>query len=378
MSKEPFVFDEISLLTWLRLSLTPRIGIRTLLKILARYSLRELAQFGRIEWDNLGLSSLQIDYLQNKSFMEAERCIRWRDECPHHEIIPYLDIEYPALLREISSAPCTLFTAGEIAVLSQPQIAMVGSRNASSIGSQTARQFAADFSQNGLVVTSGLALGIDGCAHDGALNVGGKTIAVLGAGICHIYPSRHKPLAQRVEEQGILVSEFAPHIKPRAEYFPRRNRIISGLSVGVLVVEAAEKSGSLITAKYAADQGRDVFVIPGSIHQASCRGSNELIRNGAMLVQTSEQIFDEVSHLVNWSLDQASPRQNELFPVINTQEELPFPKLLANLGGEATPVDIIAARTHIPVQEAMIQLLELELNGHVESVAGGYILRGRG
>ncbi len=378
MPKETLLFDHLALQTWLRLSLTPHIALHRLLKLLARYSLAELSRFGRSDWQQLGLTKLQQDYLLYQSLAEAERCLAWCDHAPQRAIIPYLDPAYPALLRETAGAPCTLFTCGDYSLLSQPQIGIVGSRNASRNGQQTARQFAGDFCNNGMIVTSGLALGIDGYAHDGALNARGKTVAVLGAGLRHIYPKRHLQLAQRVEEQGVLVSEFVPDAKARPEFFPRRNRIISGLSVGVVIVEAAEKSGSLITAKYAAEQGRDVFVIPGSIYQPNCRGSNELIRQGATLVQSSDQVLQDVQNMVNWSMEQSLPQQGDLFPTINHKEELPFPELLANVGVEATPIDIIAARTHIPVQEAMVQLLELELNGHVEAVNGGYILKGRG
>jgi DNA processing protein len=363
---------------WLRLADIPRVGIRHLLKLLSRYSLSEMATFSYDQWQNLGFSQNQLDFFVDKSMIQAERSLMWLDESSANAIIAYLDPRYPALLKEINSAPSTLFTVGDASLLSQPQLSIVGSRHASRIGSQTAQQFAADLSQRGLIVTSGLALGIDGQAHLGALNAGSPTIAVLAAGFRHLYPLQHLSLAQRIMEQGVLVTEFSPDVRARPEYFPRRNRIISGLAAGVLVVEAAEKSGSLVTAKYAAEQGRDVFVIPGSIHQANCRGSNELIRQGAILVQTSEQVLQEVENLLNWSRQQVENNQGELFPAINQQEELPFPELLANVGKEATPIDIIAARTHIPVQEAMVQLLELELHGHIESIAGGYILKGRG
>ncbi len=378
MSKGIVSFDHSSLLIWLRLSFTPRIGTRALLKLLSRYSLSELTLFTEPDWKQSGLSDAQIYYILRQSVQDAQLCLEWAEQSPSRVILPYLDPDYPSLLREIPSPPAVLFVSGDVSVLSDPQIAMVGSRNASRIGNQTAEQFAADFTKKGMVVTSGLALGIDGHAHNGALNAGGKTVAVLGAGLRHIYPARHQGLAKRVEEQGALVSEFAPNVRARAEYFPRRNRIISGLSAGVVIVEAAEKSGSLITAKYATEQGRDVFVIPGSIHQANCRGSNDLIRQGAILVQTSDQVLQEARHLVSWSMERAKPAQRELFPANSDKEELPFPELLANVGIEATPIDIIAARTHIPVQEAMVQLLELELCGHVEAVSGGYILRGRG
>ncbi len=181
-------------------------------------------------------------------------------------------------------------------------------------------------------------------------------------------------MASRIAERGALVSEHLPSVKPRAEHFPRRNRIVSGLSLAVLVVEATKKSGSLITAKYAAEQGRDVFAIPGSIRQPFHTGCHSLIKSGACLVQSPDDLLGEIESLTNWS----KKVQPTLFDQVIDKEELPFPDLLANVGIEATPVDILAQKTHIPVQEVMQQLLELELLGHVVAVNGGYILKGRG
>ena len=224
-----------------------------------------------------------------------------------------------------------------------------------------------------------MALGIDSFAHDGALKGGGKTVAVLGSGLEQVYPSRHKALSQRIVEQGgALVSEFLPQAKARSNHFPRRNRIISGLSTGVLVVEAAERSGSLITARYAAEQGRDVFAVPGSIHNPNNRGGNQLIKSGACLVQKTQDVLNEIEILVNWSINNNKSVKAVLFEQNDAREELPFPELLANVGIEATPVDILADRTNIPVHEVMMQLLELELLGHVVAVSGGYIRKGRG
>jgi DNA processing protein len=271
--------------------------------------------------------------------------------------------------------PPVLFVEGNAELLSDPQIAIVGSRNASIDGLRTAREFAADLAKKGLAITSGLALGVDGHAHDGALSVEGDTIAVLGSGLQHIYPARHRKLAQKiVQKGGTLVSEFRPSARPRSEHFPRRNRIISGLSLGVLVVEAAEKSGSLITARYANEQGREVFAIPGAIQSPSARGCNQLIKQGACLVQCSADILQEVDSLLTWSVNM----QKDMFEQQGENEQLPFPELLANVGVEATPVDILAQRTNIPVHEIMMQLLELELQGHVAAVSGGYIRTRRG
>ncbi|SHO54298.1 DNA-processing protein DprA [Vibrio quintilis] len=370
---------ENELLLWIKLSMTPRLGIKRLQKILRHDSLSSLSRYSKADWKHLGLKPDQIQYLTTGANGISDACMTWKCEVENRFILPYYASDYPALLKETAGAPPLLFVQGNTDVLSLPQIAIVGSRAASHPGRQDAWQFAKEFVSHGLVVTSGLAIGIDGHAHDGALQGGGQTVAVLGTGLNHIYPSRHRKLASRIiEGAGALISEFCPSEPPKPTNFPRRNRIISGLSVGVLVVEAAEKSGSLITAKYAAEQNRDVFVIPGSIHQAGYRGSNQLIRSGASLVFNPRQVMEEVGTLSSWTIDQKKNQQSELFPPLNVDKELPFAELLANVGVEATPVDILATRTNIPVYEVMRQLLDLELSGHVVAVTGGYIRKGRG
>ncbi|NAW79604.1 DNA-protecting protein DprA [Vibrio sp. V33_P6A3T137] len=364
---------------WLALSFTPKLTQKNLSRLLSRDALTNLAGYTAQQWLALGLTAQQVDYLLNQSKKDIEQCLIWQQQATQRHIIPlYDEVNYPPLLREIPSPPKVLFVEGQRHWLKQPQIAIVGSRNATIDNQHIAQQFAGELAAHNIVITSGLALGIDGYAHDGALKAGGATLAVLGSGLNCIYPTRHKTLAERIKDNGTLISEFRPNTPPRAEHFPRRNRIISGLSLGVLVVEAAEKSGSLITARYAIEQGRDVFVIPGPITSTNSQGSNQLIRQGACLVQTVEDILAEVENLLNWCKDSPSSTQGELFCYPNNEEQLPFPELLANVGVEATPVDILAQRTHIPVQEVMMQLLELELLGHVVAVSGGYIRKGRG
>ncbi|EHZ7344471.1 TPA: DNA-processing protein DprA [Vibrio vulnificus] len=359
---------------WLALSFTPNIGVKKLTKLLSIDSPLNILCYSQEQLLSLGLSSQQIITLRSSAQQDAEAALQWQLLSSQHHILTLHDGLYPPLLKETASPPCQLFVQGDPHCLTKPQIALVGSRHATMQGLQHARDFAAQLVQHGLVVTSGLALGIDGHAHDGALTAGGETVAVLGSGFQHIYPARHKGLAARIGQQGALVSEFRPNTKAKAEHFPRRNRIISGLSLGVLVVEAAEKSGSLITARYAAEQGREVFALPNSLHITNARGGNLLIKSGACLVTGVEDVLSEVQTLLDWSTNQ----QADLFSSSNTEEQLPFPQLLANVGNEATPVDILANRTNIPVQEVMMQLLELELSGHVVAVNGGYIRRGRG
>lgn len=363
----------LSLSTWLALSFTPKIGIRSLKRIAGRTDIQGLSAIQIAQ--RLGFTPEQQHFLSRQAPPMVEACLFWQQQQAQRHILCFTDPHYPALLSHIASAPPILFVEGDLACLQQPQIAMVGSRNASRDGQQIAQQFAAQLVQEKLVITSGLALGIDGHAHHGALQAGGGTIAVLGSGLASIYPARHKALAQRIIEQGALVSEFPPNTKPRAEHFPRRNRIISGLSLGVIVIEAAEKSGSLITARYALEHNRDVFVVPGSILNPNSLGSNQLIREGACLVQQVQHVLDEIQPLLNWTLPQIIDSQIPLFSTVNSQEELPFPELLANLGDQATAVDILAEQTQRPVQEVMAQLLELELLGHVVAVSGGYLRR---
>lgn len=367
------------LLAWLSLSFTPRIGPKTFNLLLEQDSPINLVQSKTAALLALGLSQQQITYLKHDATIEAEQCISWLQQSADHHIVTQQDCAYPSLLKQAPGAPPILFAQGDLDCLSRPQVAIVGGRNASFEGLSTARNFAQALVETGIVVTSGLALGVDGHAHDGALQGQGQTIAVLGCGLESVYPARHRNLAQRIlESKGALVSEFHPKAKPKADHFPRRNRIISGLSVGVLVIEAAEKSGSLITARYALEQGREVFAIPGSIHDANAQGGNLLIKQGACLVMSVKDILDEIDTLLQWSAAVKPPIQNELFEQIECKEELPFPQLLANVGSKATPVDILASRTNIPVQEVMMQLLELELSGHVVAVSGGYIRKGRG
>lgn len=370
--------NERDLSAWLALSFTPKLSKKSVKQLLSRDSLFNLFSYSASQWQSVGLASDQIHYLMHDAEREVEESLEWlKAQAGRHIITPFCD-SYPALLQQISSKPDVLFVEGQLETLNQPQIAIVGSRNASIDSQKIAHQFAGQLVEQKLVVTSGLALGVDGYAHDGALKAAGKTIAVLGSGLASIYPSRHKNLAARIIENGALVSEFRPNAKPRPTHFPRRNRIISGLSMGVLVVEAAEKSGSLITARYATEQNREVFVVPGSILNPNCVGSNRLIQQGACLVQNVQQIVDELESMLDFNRLQSQQCQHTLFLSLNSEDELPFPELLANVGEEATPVDILASRTHIPVQEVMMQLLELELSGHVVAVSGGYIRKGRG
>lgn len=288
---------------------------------------------------------------------------------------------YPRLLREIPRPPPLLYVRGDPTCLSLPQLAIVGSRNPSGGGSENAERFAHFLAERGFAITSGLALGIDAAAHRGALRAGGKTIAVMGTGIDLIYPSRHRQLAQEiVESGGALVSEFPLGTSSHASNFPQRNRIISGLSGGTLVVEAAVQSGSLITASYALQHDREVFAIPGSIHNPLARGCHQLIRQGATLVETAQDIVDQLAGLLSYKRQEvrsAKTLQPELFdesvdvkpePLLSTDEQ----SLLQALGYDPLPVDLLAERTGLDVGNLSAQLIGLEIKGLIQQVGACY------
>lgn len=366
---------EKQLEAWLMLSSTPFIGAKKLATLQKVDSLENIVQYSSQQLTHIGLNPKQVTHIKTTANREAERCLSWLQASNNRHIVTTSCGEYPPQLKEISAHPPLIFVKGKLSLLSTPQVAIVGSRNATLDGLRTANEFASDLAKKGLTITSGLALGIDGYAHDGALKATGDTIAVLGSGLEHIYPVQHRKLADRVAEQGALVSEFFPDVIPKAKHFPRRNRIISGLSLGVMIVEATQKSGSLITAKYAAEQNREVFALPGSIHNTYARGSNELIKQGACLIQSSDDIFSELHSVLTSSIN----KQKKNFVDEEDKQQLPFAELLANVGVEqAVPVDILVQRTHIPVDSIMRQLIDLELQGYIEAVSGGYIRTRRG
>jgi len=293
----------------------------------------------------------------------AEQVLDW---CRHNQVtcLNLLDPDYPPLLLELSVPPPLLFIRGDAQLLSMPQIAIVGSRNASPGGLGNARAFAAALAASGFVITSGLALGIDGAAHDGALQTG-KTIAVLGTGLDVIYPRRHDDLYRRIVAQGgAVVSEFLPETPPFAGNFPRRNRIISGLSLGILVVEAALKSGSLITARYGLEQGREVFAIPGSIHSAFSKGTHQLLKQGATLVESAADIAEQLGGLLA-----------SMAPDVKTGQQPPTEAgqvLLEAMGFDPVDMDMLVQRTAMSVNTLTQELLLLELEGAIAVGQGIY------
>lgn len=287
---------------------------------------------------------------------------------PRNHLLAITEPGYPVLLREIADAPPLLYVRGDPALLSRPQLAVVGSRNPTHGGIDNARAFSAALARAGLVITSGLALGIDAAAHQSALESGGTTVAVAATGLDRVYPSAHRALAHAIAEQGALVSDFPLGTPPRRENFPQRNRLISGLALGVLVVEAAERSGSLITARLAAEQGREVFAIPGSIHSPLARGCHRLIRQGAKLVETAQDVLEELGALaqvVMTSAELAPPPA--LDPATATVLEL--------VGFDPVDIDTLVARSGLTPGELSSMLLHMELHGLVEARPGGKFQR---
>lgn len=249
--------------------------------------------FARASAYGISLSEAARNFLRNPHSIQMDEALLWLEEKNHH-FLTFLDEGYPPLLKEIQNPPPFLSVIGSVEALSEPQLGVVGCRNMSHYGAENAFQFARALAEMGLGVTSGLARGVDALAHEGAIAGGGSTLAVLGSGLNQIYPAEHADLALKISEQGALISEFPLHAEPNHYRFPMRNRIISGLSLGVLVVEAAKKSGSLITAQYALRQNREVFAIPGSIHSVTSKGCHQLLKQGASLVESISDLLQEV------------------------------------------------------------------------------------
>ncbi len=291
-------------------------------------------------------------------------------------LLTWLDEDYPALLREAGAAPAALFVAGDTSRLWLPQIAIVGARNATTGGLANARSFAQHLAAAGFAVTSGLADGVDAAAHSATLDAGASTVAVMGTGPDLIYPRKHAALAARIRATGALVSEFPPGVEARPAHFPRRNRIIAGLSLGVLVVEASTQSGSLITARLAGEQGREVFALPGSIHNPLARGCHQLIRQGARLVETAADIIEDLAPLAQALGERLRqhllpPTSIDAVTVAAPARDADYGCLLAALGHDPIGLDELSARTGLGVAALSSMLLLLELDGEVSSCGGG-------
>ena len=311
--------------------------------------------------------------LREPEHREIDHELRWLEH-PDHHLLPFTGPAYPPLLKQIAAPPLGLFIQGDPGVLMTYQVAVVGSRRPTVDGRNESRYFAGQLAERGVTVTSGLAQGVDAEAHRGALAQRGRTVAVLGSGLDRVYPKANAGLADKISEHGALVSEFPLSRQPFAGNFPRRNRIISGLSAAVLVVEAAQKSGSLITAKHALEQNREVFAVPGSIRNPMKRGCHGLLREGAGLAERVEDIFSALNKFeepVRSSCAAAVP-QSEIINGLDEQEKV----LLDNIGYEPTTLDEIVTTTKLGLGDITGKLLNLELEGLITAVAPGSYIRG--
>lgn len=353
---------------WLRLHLTPGVGPVAARRLLQRFGLpgnifvADGADLRAVVGGALAQSLSQP--LPAAMAQQIERTLGWCSQ-PGNTLLTLADAAYPPLLLEIADPPLLLYVKGRLELLTRPALAVIGSRNGSAQGVANAEHFARAVSAAGVTIVSGLALGIDAAAHRGGLHGAGGTIAVIGTGADIVYPPRNRELAHTIAEQGCMVSEYALGLPAMAGNFPRRNRLISGLAQGVLVVEAAARSGSLITARLAAEQGRDVFAIPGSIHSALAKGCHALIKQGAKLVESADDVLHE--------LQLAPVSRPALLPAV-AAAPAPHP-LLSALGHDPLGADVVALRAGLDAAEVMAQLLSLELAGLVERLPGGLFQR---
>ena len=378
----------------LRLLQVPQFGAQRIGRLLAEVDLAEFCQYDPSQLRHIGWNDKQIQRWFQPDRRWIEPALEWAEEEGNH-LLNLFDERYPFLLRQISTAPPLLFVKGSVESLALPQIAMVGSRDYSNYGEYWAGFFATELAKHQLAVTSGLAIGIDGFCHQKAIDAGGITLAVLGSGLGNIYPVRHKKLAEQIlATGGALISEFLPSQPPLAENFPRRNRIISGLSLGTLVVEATINSGSLITARYALEQGREVFALPNAVQNPYSQGCHKLIKEGALLVENIEDILEAIA--CQYQPNSAPPRatQMALFSAASkkppqqagrsssifatpptTLTELQQ-RLYAQITLEPISIDDLAKACAIGVEIALVELLNLELEGVIKQTNGGYVLVG--
>lgn len=360
---------------WLRLIRAEALGNAAALRLVGHFGSAQAAvDAPAAAWLRAGVERKRA--LPDADDPRIQADLAWLAGAGNRQLIDWNHPAYPERLRGIAHPPLALFVIGDPGLLAQPQLAVVGSRAATPQGLDNARAFAAELARRGLIVTSGLALGIDGAAHQGALDGGGATLAICGTGLDRVYPARHKALAHAlVERGGALVSELAPGAGARREHFPRRNRLIAGLSLGTLVVEASRESGSLITARLAVEQGREVFAIPGSIHNPLAKGCHRLIREGAKLVESVDDILLELApQLTAWLHSQPASESPARQPATSDSPGLDAQsaRLLGLLSDAPLGIDELVAASGWPVELVNILLTQLELQGRVAAHAGGY------
>lgn len=375
---EKQTFGEQQLRAWLAILHAPGVGPKRYHELLQQFDSPEeiLGLFSSPLGKSHGLPEETVRYLRNPDWHAVDADMAWLEQSHNNGAITLHDERYPERLKQISVPPPVLFYHGDPELLKFPQIAVVGSRNPSHSGRETAYEFAKHLASSGLIINSGLALGVDAAAHKGALTGSGLTIAVVANGLDRVYPARHHELAHHIAEQGLIITEFVPGTPPLAKHFPTRNRIISGLSLGTLVVEAALKSGSLITARLAIEQGREVFAIPGSIHNPLSKGCHSLIRQGAKLVEKASDILEELGPGISAFLaSQTVPEDNKpesnqsvTKPDLNQEQQ----QLLQHMGYEAVTIDALVDRSQLTVDAVSAMLMELELRGCVTCYSGLY------
>ncbi len=348
---------------FLALNRMDKVGPRTVAKLYKRWpDLHKMFQLSAAELEQAHLPPLLAKKIADFDMEQIQADLHWLNAAEDHHLLTWDSPDYPALLKEITDPPTVLYAKGQLSAFLQPQLAIIGSRNPSVTGINNSYAFAKEIAAQGVTIVSGLALGVDAQAHSGCLDAGGQTIAVMGTGIDCIYPRRHVKLAEQITQKGLILSEFPLKSPPTSGHFPRRNRIISGLSLCILVIEAAIRSGSLITARMALEQNRDVLAIPGSIHNPLARGCHHLLQQGAKLVASVKDVFDELRIEPQRVIDKP------IFSLASENENL-----VKFIGFEITTVDQIILRSGYTVEQVMSELAELELNGAVSAVPGGYM-----
>jgi DNA processing protein len=364
-----------TLINWLHLRHTPGIGSRTFHTLLDAFgSVDAIYKANHSQLSSFSIKNSVISALLSQDKPDISADLQWLQEL-HHHIITFHDTRYPAQLKELPDAPPLLYVRGDPDYLLQPQLAMVGARNPTAAGRSSAQEFAKHLSDAGITIISGLASGIDGASHEGALQGLAGTIAVVAHGLDIVYPAQHQDLAQRITEHGAVISEMPIGTQPQRGLFPRRNRLISALSLGTLVVEAAQKSGSLITARYAIEQNREVFAIPGSIHNPMAKGCHRLIRQGAKLVETASDILEElcITSAESPEYPKKPDKNTPEKPKDSTQTLDPdHQKLLKCLAYEPASIDELVNNSHFTAAEVASMLLIMELEGIIACQDGHY------
>jgi DNA processing protein len=358
----------MELASWLRLTLVPGVGGEARRALLRAFGLPQAVfDAGLPALSAVIAPDLAERLLSHDSAAAVEAALAWAS-LPGNRLLTLADADYPQSLLTSDDPPLLLYAKGNVAALNRPMLAVVGSRNATAQGARDAEAFARALGEAGLTIVSGLALGIDAAAHRGALSTAAGTVAVIGTGADRLYPARNEALARSIAEQGAVISEFPLGTPALAANFPRRNRIIAGLGLGCLVVEAAPRSGSLITARLAAECGREVFAIPGSIHSPLSHGCHQLIRQGAKLVESAQDILEEL----RWERSSASPKAADPVPLAQADEQ---EQVLAAMGHAPCALDTLSERSGLTPAALLAMLLPMELAGRVAQLPGGLYQR---